>query len=119
METQLTIEINFMSSKDNDENCVIHSKSDNIKVMINVKEDEVIIEELFQLLLSRKPTGLVVILYLVIFIYCICKCIKINFKRWASYLDSPDWIKSKETAINTVNKNDNKCFQYVVTGALL
>ena len=49
METQLTIEINFMSSKGNDENCVIHSKSDNIKVMINVKEDEVIIEELFSI----------------------------------------------------------------------
>ena len=30
---QLTIAINFMSSKDVDEQCVIHSKSENIEVM--------------------------------------------------------------------------------------
>ena len=30
-EIQLTIEINFISSKDTNEECVIHSKSDNIE----------------------------------------------------------------------------------------
>ena len=30
---QLTIAINFISSKDVDEQCVIHSKSENIEVM--------------------------------------------------------------------------------------
>ena len=40
---QLTITINFISSKDdNDEECVIHSKSDNIEIMINDKADDVI-----------------------------------------------------------------------------
>ena len=38
----LKIAINFMSSKDNDEECVMHSKSDNIEIMINDKADEVI-----------------------------------------------------------------------------
>ena len=38
---QMTIAINFISSKDNDEGCVIHSKSDNIEIMINDKVDEV------------------------------------------------------------------------------
>ena len=42
-------EINCMSSKDTD---VMHSKSDDKEIMINDKADEVI-EELFQLLLSR------------------------------------------------------------------
>ena len=32
---QLTLSINFVSSKDNDEEQVMHSKSDNIKIMIN------------------------------------------------------------------------------------
>ena len=41
-----------MSSKDNNEECVMHSKSDNIEMMINNKADE-IIEELFQSLLSH------------------------------------------------------------------
>ena len=44
--TQLTITINFISSKDNDDEHVLHSKSDNTQIMINDKADEVI-EELF------------------------------------------------------------------------
>ena len=39
---QLTIAINFISSIDNDEKRVMHSKSDNKKVMINDEADEVI-----------------------------------------------------------------------------
>ena len=35
-----------------------------------------------------------------------------------SYIDSPDWIKNKKAAINPLNKNDNKCFQYAVIVAL-
>ena len=44
---QLTIAINFMFSKDNDEEHVMHSKSYNLEIMINEKPDEVI-EETFQ-----------------------------------------------------------------------
>ena len=47
MEIQLTIAINFISSKENDEERVMHSKSDNIEIVINDKADEVI-EELFK-----------------------------------------------------------------------
>ena len=43
---QLTIAFNFISSKDNNEERVMHSKSDNIEIMNNDKEDEVI-EETF------------------------------------------------------------------------
>ena len=41
---QLTIAINFISSKDNDEECIIHSKSDNTEIMINYEADEVMKE---------------------------------------------------------------------------
>ena len=48
---QLTITISFISSKDNDENNdeerVMHSKSDNIEILINDEVDEVI-EGLFK-----------------------------------------------------------------------
>ena len=37
---------NFISSMDNDEECVMHSKSDNIEIMINDQANEVI-KELF------------------------------------------------------------------------
>ena len=44
---QLTITINFISSKDdNDEKHVMHSNGDNIEIMINDEADEVI-EKLF------------------------------------------------------------------------
>ena len=40
--TQLTIGNNFISSIDNDEECVMHSKSNNIEIMMNDKAQEII-----------------------------------------------------------------------------
>ena len=54
---QLIITINFISSKVNDEERVMHSKSDNIEIMINDKADEVI-EVLFESLFNRYQIGL-------------------------------------------------------------
>ena len=64
-----------MSSKFDDESLVMNLKSDNIEIMFKDKPDKVI-EELFQLLISRHQFGLahqwkVVISYLIVFIYCI------------------------------------------------
>ena len=44
---QLTIAINFICSKDTNEKCVIHSKSNNIEIMIYKKADEAI-QELYE-----------------------------------------------------------------------
>ena len=49
---QLTIAINFISSIDNDERRLMHSKSDNIEIIINDEEDEVI-KELFDSIKNR------------------------------------------------------------------
>ena len=46
------------------------------------------------------------------------KCYKINPNCGGSYVDSPDWIKTKKTAINPIIKKDSKCFQYAVTVVL-
>ena len=54
---QLMIAINSMSSKDIDKERVMHSRSDNIELMNNDKEDEVI-ENPFQSFLSRYLMGL-------------------------------------------------------------
>ena len=54
--------------------------------------------------------------YLIVLIYCINKCHKINFKwvRW--YIDSIDWIRNKKATINPIIKKDfKKCFQYAIT----
>ena len=53
MKTQLTIAINnFIPSEDNNKERVMHSKIDNIKIMINGKADKVI-EKHFELLLNK------------------------------------------------------------------
>ena len=55
---QLTLTFNFICSKDdNDEERVMHSKSDNTEVMINDEADEAI-EELFKSLLHRYQNNL-------------------------------------------------------------
>ena len=55
---QLMITINFISSKnDNDEEHVTHSKSDNIERMINDEADEVV-KKLFESLKERYQNNL-------------------------------------------------------------
>ena len=54
---QLAIANNFISSTDNGEKRVMHSKSDNIEIVMNDKADE-IIEELFDSLKNRYQNNL-------------------------------------------------------------
>ena len=115
---QLTTANNFISSKQNDEECVIHSKSNKMKIMINNEADEVI-KDFFDSLKSRYQNNLqsvkgsefifdnVQLLYY--------NCDKINPNPGGSYTDSPDCIKNKKAAINMINKEDNKCSQYATT----
>ena len=110
---QLTIANNFISSIDNDEEHVIHSKSDKVEIMINDKADEVI-KELFDSLKNRYQNNLesmkgsqFVFDYVHLLYY---KCHKINLNRGGSYVHSPDWIKNKKATINIINKKDKLCF---------
>ena len=54
---QLTISINFISSKDSDETRNMHTKSDNIEIMMGSETDD-IIDELFESLLQKYQEGL-------------------------------------------------------------
>ena len=115
---QLTIANNFISSIDNDKEHVMHSKSDNTEIMISDEADEV---ELFDSLRNRYQNNLesmkgteLVFDYVHLMYY---KCHKINPNR-GGYVDCPDLIKNKKATINTINKRDNKCFQYAITVAL-
>ena len=55
--TRLTVSINIISSKDSDETCNMHAKSDNIETMIGSETDD-IIDELFESLLQIYQEGL-------------------------------------------------------------
>ena len=85
----------------------MHSKSDNIEIMINDVTDE-IIEGLFNSLKNRYQNNLQSMRgsefafdYVQLLYY---KCHKINLNRGGSYINSPDWIKNKKTTVNPINK---------------
>ena len=94
MEIQLTIAINFISSKDREEEHMMHSISENIKFTTYQNANDVI-EKLFDLICSKYHDGLEVSIKGSNFIFdsvqlMYFKCHKVNFKHVGSYIDSPD-----------------------------
>ena len=116
---QLTIAISFISSKDIDDERGVHLKSNNTDFITYDDANEVI-DQLFELLLSRYKIGLETSMRgsdfmfdSVILLHYICH--KISFKR-----GSHIWIlliEYKKATINLKNKDD-KWFQHAVTVAL-
>ena len=105
---QLTMAINLISSKDFDETRTMHTKSNNMEIMMGSETDE-IIEELFESFLQNYQEGLedsADALYY--------NLNKVSLSRGRSYIDSPKWLKNKKVTINPKN-SDDKCFQYAVT----
>ena len=103
---QLTIAINFIYSKDADEECLMHSGSDNIKLTPYSNANEVI-DELFGSLHSKYHVNLEISLRRSDFIFDSIqlmhyKCHRVNFIRGGSYINSPDWIKKKKATANPV-----------------
>ena len=99
----------------------MHTRSDNIEIMIGDNNDD-IIEELFKSLLQKyeenlqnKMRGSDFEFDGVNFLYYDFN--KISLDRGGSYIDSPQSLKNKKAIINP-KKNDHKCFQYALTLAL-
>ena len=119
---QLTAEITFTSLKpDSDETRIMHTKSDNMQIMIGSDTNDVI-KKLFKSFLQRYQEGLqekmrgsdfefdgIHLLYY--------DFNKISLNRGGSYIEPAKWIKDKKSTINP-NNNDYKCFQYAVTVTL-
>ena len=118
---QLTMQINFISSKDSEETCTMHTKSHNIEIMMGNETDE-IIEKLFESLLQNYQKDLEESMRGSGFVFDSIDLLyyhlqKIGLKRGGSYIDSPEWLKNKKATINPKNNDDN-CFQYALTVAL-
>ena len=115
---QLSMQINLVSSKDSDEICIVHAKSDNIDILMSSEMNE---EEFFKSLLQKYQEGLEESIRRSEFVFDSVNLLyyhfqKISLKRGRSYTDSPKWPKNKKT-INRKN-NDGNCFQYALTVAL-
>ena len=98
---QLTMSINFISSKDSDETRNMHTQSNNIEIMVGSETNE-IIEEFFKSLLQRyqeeleepmrgsefTPDSINLLHY---------HLQKTSLKKTgSSYIDSPEWLKTKK-----------------------
>ena len=97
----------------------MHSKSDNVEIMIGSKTNEVI-EELFKSLLQRYQEGLEELIRGREFIFDSVDALYYDLNkisRGGSYIDFPKWLKNKKATINPKN-NDDKCFQYALAVAL-
>ena len=121
-ETQLTMAINFIFSKDSDETRTMHTKSINVEIRIGIEADEVI-KNLFESFLQKYQEGLEESMRGSEFVYDSVDVLyynlnKVSLSRGGSYIDSPRWLKNKGATINPQNKKDDKCFQYAITDAL-
>ena len=97
---QLTIPINFVSSKDAEEDHVIHSKSKNIN-FTSYNDSNEVVDELSKSLRSRYQGSLETPMEKSEFIFdsvelMYYKCHEVNFRCGGSYVDSPDWRKKKK-----------------------
>ena len=98
---QLIMGINFISSLDTGEFCIMHSKSDKAKIMIGTETD-VIINELFESFLTKYQEGLEAKMKGSDFVFDSVDLLfydlhKISLNRGVSYIDSPDWIKKQKS----------------------
>ena len=89
---QLTMTINFISSKDSDETHTMHTKSDNIEIIIS-NETEETFEDLFNSLLQRYQKNLEELMRGSEFIFdtldlLFCKLHKISLNHGGSYIPS-------------------------------
>ena len=87
-EIQLTIAINFISSKGREEEHVMHSSSGNITFAPYSDADDVIYELFRNIKVRKWLFDSVQLMY--------DKCNRVNLIRGGSYIDSPDWIKKSK-----------------------
>ena len=120
---QLTMSINFISSKDSDETGNKHTKSNKIEIMMGSKTDD-IIKEISESLLQKYQEGLENSMKGSNFAF---DSVDLSYyhlqkaslsRKGGSFIDSPKWLKNKKATINPKN-NDNNCFQYALTAAVL
>ena len=106
--------INFISSKDSDETGTMHTRRNNIEIMMGNERNE-ITKELFESFLQKHQEGLEKKIRVGKFFFDSVNLLhynlhKISLNRGGSYTDSPKQLKNKMATINPKN-GDNKCFQ--------
>ena len=113
---QISMRVNFISSKDTEENRTIQVLSDNEDIMWGNETDN-IIEELFKFFLDNYQKEEHIMRGRSDFVFESMKLIdhkfhKVSLKRGRSYLKCHEWLVNKGATINLKNKKDDKCFYH-------
>ena len=100
--------INFISPKDSDDTRTMHTKSNNVEIMIGSETYE-IIEDLFESFLQKYQEGLEESMRGSEFVYDSVDVLyynlnKVSLSRAVSYIDSPKWLENKKATINPQQK---------------
>ena len=118
---QISIRVNFISSKDTGETHNIYVWSDN-KIFIWCSHTDNSIRGLFLSFLVNYQKELKIISASGLNFESVelmdYKLHKVRLKRGGSYIKSPEWLLYKRAEINPKNEKDDKCFQYALTLAL-
>ena len=105
----------YKSKGEWNETQVMHTKSDNIKVMSGTDTSDAI-NELINSFTKRYQEGLETKMEGSSYIF---ECVdfleyhlhKISLNRGSLYIDPPTWLKNKRVIINPKNTKNNNCFQ--------
>ena len=89
--------INLISPKYSDETRTMHTKSNNVEIMIGSETDE-IIEHLFESFLQKYQQGLEESMRGSEFAYDSVDTLyyKVSLSRDGSYINSPKWLKTRQ-----------------------
>ena len=107
---------------DKNETQVMHTKSDNIEIMIGTNTSDAI-DELIDSFMKGYQEGLETKMKGSSYIFERTDLLeyhlhKISLNRGSSYIESPKWLKNKKATINPENTQGNECFQYAITAGL-
>ena len=118
---QISMRVNFISSKDTGETRTIYVWSDNVSIMWGSDTDD-IIRELFGSFLHNYQEELKIIKGSEFIFESVelmdYKLHRVCLRRGESYIKSPEWLLHKKSTINPKNKNDDECLQWSTISAL-
>ena len=121
MEIQISMRVNFISSKDTGETRTIYVWSDNASITRR-SDTDYIIRELFRSFLRNYQEELKILKGSNFVFESVelmdYKLHRVRLRRGGSYIKSPEWLSRKGATINPENKNDDECLRWSTISAL-
>ena len=118
---QRSMHVNFTSSRDTGETHTIYVWSDKVSIMRGRDTDD-IIRKLFRSFLHNYQEELKIIKGSDFAFESVelmdYKLHRVHLRRGGSYIKSPEWLLHKGAIINSKNKNDDECLQWLTISAL-